>query len=173
MSSLSLLPKRILVHLFKSEMARRIIANPTSLRSIRLESLAIWILWATVGFCYGERWPLGLAIFIARGIQVSVMNNAYHYGSPMGGVLHGYNFYLPRLVSWTWLHFPIHSVHHRYPRLPWTALPRVMALENERFDAHLARAVLRQFKGPIQPDQLPKAGTSSRADSTEGLPCIR
>jgi fatty acid desaturase len=101
-----------------------------------------------------------LAALAGRAFLQSVLNYVYHYGSPLGGVLQGYDLGVSAALSRVILHFNYHGVHHRNPGLPWNALPAVFRSEQRVFDASLARAAARQFRGPMPESALPRAAAT-------------
>jgi fatty acid desaturase len=139
--------------------ALRAMSAPATLAGIRQDAIAFVLVWGPAFALYGRRWPLLLGAMAARAFLQSVLNYVYHYGSPLGGVVHGYDLGIPGGLSKVILHFNYHGVHHRNPALPWNALPVVFRREQRAFDASLARAAARQFRGPV-PESALRAAAS-------------
>lgn len=127
------------------------------LAEIRLDSLLALSLLIGGAWAYGEQWPLFLVSLLGRGLLISFLDNAPHYGSPMGDRFYAYNLGLPLWASRLLLHFNLHRVHHRHPTLPWNALPSEFSRSDRGYDGPWATIVLRQLRGPIPLDRLPRA----------------
>jgi hypothetical protein len=76
-----------------------------ALREIRLDGLFILALFSFSFYCYGERWPLLLAILGARGFLISFLDNVYHYETPVGDVFYARNLRLSGALERLLLHF--------------------------------------------------------------------
>ena len=124
------------------------LARCATLRGIRLDGLAIGVLLAVSIACYGTFWHVVPLMLLLRGFLISFANNIPHYGTGNDDVYHALNVRLSHVLSFFYLHFNYHRVHHHNPRLPWTALPEAFHRSGETFDAGLVSAALRQLKGP-------------------------
>ncbi len=51
---------------------------------LRLDACAVILIYGLSFWCYGHLWPLLALSIAARGTIVSVADNSYHYGAPMG-----------------------------------------------------------------------------------------
>jgi len=61
--------------------------------------------------------------FVGRAKKlISVAENAYRYDTRLDARLEAMNLRLPRPLEQFVLAFNLHSVHHRYPGLPWYEL---------------------------------------------------
>jgi fatty acid desaturase len=168
---LSLLPRRLLRPLVRrlfyegaadagdmASRAERVLLGKAVLRMIRLDAVAIILLFALAFWLYGAAWPV-LALAIAlRGIIVSVMDNAPHYGGALHDPAQGYDTRAPAPVRLLVLNSNFHGTHHRHPSLPWTALPGRFAGDRGRFVGAFLRLPWRQFRGPIPLRAAPSAG---------------
>ncbi len=119
------------------------------IRQIRIDGLAICLVFALSALCYGVYWILLVSLLMVRTFLISFMDNVYHYGTPLFLTSSGHNLSLPSVVSTTLLNFNLHRVHHRNPNVPWTKLPEIFAQRSERFDQNFFTAALDQFNGPI------------------------
>lgn len=140
-------PQNLLGALFRRLM------KPGSLAAARTDSLAMVSLYTLVLFAYGPHaWMLLLAL-IGRALLISFMDNAYHYGTPLGNPRQAQNLKLPAWQSLLLLHFNLHGVHHQHPALPWHRLPT-----SQPGEAPLEPfwpAYFRQLQGPIPATDLP------------------
>jgi fatty acid desaturase len=128
--------------------AESYLLEPNRLARLRVDACAIIALYALAFWCYGPYWPLLVLAILARGVLVSVADNSYHYGAPLGaGPRSAYNLRLPAGAAI--LHFNLHRVHHLHPTLPWSSLPGAFEADGERHDIGYVSAMLRQFRGPI------------------------
>jgi len=128
--------------------------SDAGLRELRIDGLAILGLFAVSAFLYGSDWLYLAAALLGRGFFVSLLDNAYHYGTPLGEKLYALNPALPRSAEIAMLNFNLHGVHHRHPAVPWNGLPALRRKEGVVMDENLAFAALRQFKGPIPAARL-------------------
>ena len=126
-----------------------------TLREIRIDGL--WTVgWLSLGFyCYGEHWPLLVAVLAARGLLISFLDNIYHYQTPVSDIFYAKNLALPRLAEMLLLHFNLHGIHHVNPAIPWIGLPRVFHAQAGRFQGRYFSAALYQLRGPIALQDLP------------------
>ena len=131
---------------------------------LRIEATATVLLYTAAFILYGSNWALLALSIVARGVIISVSDNSYHYGAPLGsGAGSAYNFSLP--LSAVILHFNLHRVHHRHPAVPWTALPATLKADNDRCDMSYAIGMLRQFQGPIASHDYARAPASAPRNS--------
>ena len=128
---------------------RRALLAPRRLAALRLEGLTALGALALAAWLYGPHWPLLVAMLLGRGLVVSLLDNVFHYGTALAERRHALNLSLPMPLARALLHFNLHGVHHRYPALPWTALPAAFAASRAHYDGTLVRGVLRQLAGPI------------------------
>lgn len=134
--------------------------RPGALRGMRVDSAASLVLIALGVWLYGPHgWMLLLAL-LGRGVLISLTDNAYHYATPLhtpgGDVRHARNLRLPRPASALILHFNYHAVHHRYPALPWSALPAAAQADELHGAPSYVAALLAQLRGPIALRDLPQ-----------------
>jgi fatty acid desaturase len=116
----------------------------------RVDCAAAALLYGAAIFLYGDAWPLLVAAVGARGMIVSLLDNAAHYGTPAVPGAPVLNLRAPRLLSLLLLNQNLHGIHHRWPGLAWHALPRAFAASGVDYDGSYVRAVLRQLRGPRQ-----------------------
>jgi len=132
----------------------RQLLEPARLRRIRVDALLIIGLIGLCGWLWqGALLPLGLFL-LWRGVLVSLLDNAAHYGCRIGDPAEGCDMRAPRLVAAWALNSHLHGTHHRHPNAPWTALPALFRDDARSPDgAYLVRP-WRQFAGPIARDRL-------------------
>ena len=65
-----------------------------------------------------------------------------------------YNFQTSKLLAALILNFNLHRVHHRYPALPWSKIPRAFAEDRETYDGALLPAALQQLAARYRPRYL-------------------
>lgn len=128
--------------------AETYLLEPRRLSRLRRDSLAIIAIYALAFWLYARWWPLFALSILGRGVLVSVADNAYHYGAPLGaGARSAYNLELRGAKAI--LNFNLHQVHHLHPTLPWNGLPAAFARDGSRYHVGYLTAMLRQFEGPI------------------------
>ena len=133
-----------------------------ALREIRLDGLLILALFSFSFYCYGERWPLPLAVLAARGLLISFLDNVYHYETPVGDVLYARNLRLNGVLERLLLHFNLHGIHHLNPAIPWIDLPRAFRSQAGNFAGGYFNAALRQLRGPIALQDLPGGAATEK-----------
>jgi fatty acid desaturase len=133
---------------------RRIFRSPYHLRAIRLDAGLIVASIAASAALYGRHWWVLGIHFLVRSFLISFLDYLYHYGSPLGDRLHGYNLALPRWLRPLILNFNYHGIHHRFPALPWPSLERVFANEGLVFDNGYVTQAVSQLRGPMTREAL-------------------
>jgi len=134
--------------------AHRLFLDPRRLRLIRTDALLAWLLIALSAVAFGEHWPMLAAFLIARGAMISIVDNVYHFGTPIDRPDYARNLSLPAPLRLLFLNMNLHRVHHQRPALPWWALPAQFRRSKDRYDAPLLPTALAQFAGPIAISQL-------------------
>jgi fatty acid desaturase len=123
-------------------------------REIRIDGLAICLIFGLSAFCYGEHWKLLMGLLVGRMFLISFLDNVYHYRTPLYRTISGHNLSLPRVFSTLLLNFNLHRVHHTHPTVPWTKLPEFLTRHSESFDRTFVSAALDQFCGPLPSSYL-------------------
>ena len=129
-------------------------SDDTRRRQIRFDGLAIIIVFGLSALAYRHSWQVFLYIIVMRAFLVSVMDNVYHYRTPINVTVSGYNLSAPGLVAFALLNFNLHRVHHTNPSVPWTMLPAFLHRHADTCDRNLLLAIFDQFLGPVAEDQL-------------------
>ncbi len=124
------------------------------IRDIRIDGIAICLIFGLSAFCYREHWRLFAGLLIARTFLVSFLDNVYHYRTPLYHTISGHNLWLPQVLSTLLLHFNLHRVHHAHPSVPWAELPECFARDFERFDRNFFAAAFVQLYGPVSTFEL-------------------
>jgi fatty acid desaturase len=122
--------------------------QPRRLAELRVDACAVILIYGLSSWCYGRFWPLLVLSILTRGVLVSIADNSYHYGAPMGagaGSAHNLKCSFGAGI----LHFNLHRIHHAHPSLPWSSLPHAFRADGEIYDGGYGSALLRQFRGPI------------------------
>lgn len=132
-----------------ADAAVRALTSDRARQELRRDGALALLLIAAAAVAYGDAWGWLAAALVGRALVVSVLDNAFHYEGPLGDPHTGHNLAAPGWLGLVWLNFNLHRVHHRHPGVPWRDLPRAMAADGDRCDVPLARAVLRQFRGPV------------------------
>jgi fatty acid desaturase len=127
--------------------ADREVLSASALLQIRVDAILAVALYGGAFFLYGTRWPILAALLVVRGFISSQLDHAPHHGTPLERRDHALNLAAPRWLQHVLLNFNFHRAHHRHPHLPWRSLPSLA--DSEPGDISLARAVLRQWRGPI------------------------
>jgi hypothetical protein len=126
-----------------------------ALREIRFDGLLTLALLSLSLYCFGESWPLLLAVLATRGFLISFLDNVYHYETPVGDVFYARNLRLNGALERLLLHFNLHGIHHLNPAIPWIDLPKAFRSQTGTFAGGYFNAALRQLRGPIALQDLP------------------
>ena len=117
--------------------------------AVRLDEMLILLLYVLSILLYGKYyWVLLLALAV-RGFLISIMDNAFHYGTKLGKPESSRNLWLPKWASSMILNFNFHRNHHLHQSVPWHLLPEIENQENASNKPNLLTALVSQFKGPI------------------------
>ena len=67
------------------------------LREIRVDGIAICLVFTLSAMCYREHWPLLVGLLMARTFLISLMDNVYHYGTPLNVTISALNLSTARI----------------------------------------------------------------------------
>ncbi len=115
----------------------------------RVDLLCILAIFSLSFYCYGHAWWLLVLLLVMRAFCISFLDYSYHYGTKTDDVSFALNLGLPNFLSKWILHFNYHGTHHRFPLVPWHALPALFESENERFEKNFFVGAINQLKGPV------------------------
>jgi len=135
--------------------ADREVLSAAALAQIRIDAVAVIALYGGAFALYGTRWPMLAALLAVRAFLSSQLDHAPHHGTPLERRDHALNLAAPRWLRHVLLNFNFHRAHHRHPHLPWRSLPALA--DTQPGDIAFARAVLRQWRGPIALARIPDA----------------
>ena len=125
------------------------LSEPATLRAARFDVLLIITLYSLAFWLYGAHaWMLVLAI-LGRGLLISLVDNLFHYGTPLQHKHYARNLRLAPLSSALMLHFNLHGTHHLHPNLPWWQLAAKHLEAGGEFQGSWAQAMREQLHGPI------------------------
>lgn len=131
-----------------SERAIALLTADRRLAEMRWDAACILLLFGLAALSYGALWPLLVLALLGRGLLVSLFDNAFHYGGPLGDSRHAFDTALPAPLSRLLLHGNLHGVHHRHPTLPWCHLPARAPADPGRDGPGYLACLLRQLGGP-------------------------
>ena len=140
--------------------AQAYLLQPSRLLQIRIDAISVILIYGLAFWFYGGYWPVLVLSILARGMMVSIADNSYHYGAPLGaGAGSAQNFRL----AWSAgiLNFNLHRVHHAHPNLSWARLPDALRADGDRCDRGYVSAQLAQFRGPISNREYARFSQSS------------
>lgn len=129
--------------------ATRLFLDPKRLATIRTDALLSAGLVGTSAYLFGPHWLMLVVFLLARGVLVSVIDNVYHFGTPIDRPDYARNLWLPAPLRLLLLNMNLHRVHHLRPALPWWRLPDALLAAGDGFDGKLLPAALAQFAGPV------------------------
>ncbi len=124
--------------------------DPARRRRMRRDWLLSLVLHGLAFHLYGAWWPALAMTMYLRGVWLSMADNLPHYDVALDEPERARNFRVPRVWQPVLMNHHLHQWHHRYPTLPWTALPAI-ARENGTASAGIVqapyfRSALRQFR---------------------------
>lgn len=143
--------------------ADRHLLEPGALRDLRLDGIAICLIYGGAFAIWGPLWWMVAAALLGRAFLISFFDNAYHYGTPLDDVLYSYNLRLPAPLAAAMLNFNLHAVHHRRPALPWSHLKGAFHDSGGGYEGGFLGVALRQLRGPLPASRLPRRGLEDSA----------
>lgn len=132
------------------------VLSPPCLAAARRDALAILALYGLAFHLYGPQAWMLMAALAGRGLFVSLMDNVFHYGTPLNDRRHALDLKTSAWISTLILHFNLHGTHHRHPALAWWELPARHQAEGGHCQGRLAPALVAQLHGPIPASRLVK-----------------
>lgn len=129
--------------------AERRLLGPAGRRELRVDGLAVILLFAGGFALYGQFWWMLALALAGRAVLISFLDNAYHYATPVDDVLYAHDLRLPGPLALAMLNFNLHGVHHHHPALPWNGLARAFAADGHAYEGALPSIALRQLRGPL------------------------
>ncbi|HWA47465.1 MAG TPA: fatty acid desaturase [Dongiaceae bacterium] len=136
--------------------ATRLFLDPRRLAIIRTDALLAMALIGTSAYLFGPYWPMLAGFILARGLLISVVDNVYHFATPIDRPDYARNLWLPAPLRLLLLNMNLHRVHHARPALPWWELPGQLRASGDGFDAKLLDVAVAQFAGPVPLMDLPR-----------------
>jgi fatty acid desaturase len=136
----------------EAKLLQTTVLTPATLRSIRLDSACILIALGSSFWLYGSDGWMLLSVLLGRSLLISLMDNAYHYATPLTELRYALNLRLPRFLSALILNFNLHRVHHQHPATPWNHLSALFDGAQDRYDGGYLQLTLRQLSGLIPLD---------------------
>jgi fatty acid desaturase len=95
---------------------------------------------------YGEWWPMLLAAMSARGLWHSIADNLAHHDVALDEPERARDHTVPGWFGTLLLNQHLHLTHHRWPRVPWKILPKMIDSGETRRPESYFRAAFRQFE---------------------------
>jgi fatty acid desaturase len=117
--------------------------------AIRLDILAIVLLFGLGAWVWGASWPVFAACVVARWSAQSLLDNAPHYGMSLDSGLDARNTALPRLGRLLVMNGNYHGIHHHAPQLRWHELSAAFERSGAAAEGSWFAAIARQFRGPL------------------------
>jgi len=146
--------RRITQATLSDERHRQAVLNallkPATVRRLRLDCIAIVLFYSGSFMLFGVNWPVLAFWIIGRGVMISLMDNAYHYGTPADNSVIAKELSVPKGIATFILNFNHHATHHRNVSLPWTELKAAHDEQQLAYTEGLGSALFVQFKGPIK-----------------------
>lgn len=136
--------------------ATRLFLDPRRLATIRTDAVLAMTLIGVSAYLFGPYWPMLAGFILTRGLLISVIDNVYHFATPIDRPDYARNLWLPAPFRLLILNMNLHRVHHARPGLPWWRLAGELRATGDGFDAPLFTAALSQFAGPVAVSELPR-----------------
>ncbi|MGA9855576.1 MAG: fatty acid desaturase [Gammaproteobacteria bacterium] len=101
----------------------------------------------------------GMLVFylLMRGLMISLLDNSYHYATPLSETRFALNLWMPWPLAFAMLHFNLHGVHHAHVQAPCHELAKLFRTGRWHYHGAFVIQVFRQFRGPIAIGSLPRA----------------
>jgi fatty acid desaturase len=135
------------------ELTHRLLARDM-LHAVRTDAIAILVIYGASFYWYGQHWwMLALALW-GRSLLISLMDNAFHYGTPLDQPRYAPNLAAPAWCGTLLLNFNLHGLHHQRPAVPWYELAILHRQGQGEYQGLLLPAILAQLRGPIPEQEL-------------------
>lgn len=131
------------------QLAERALATPANIAEIRQDAILSSALILAGFLAWGQYWWAFFAYLFGRGLLVSIVDNVYHFRTPVDKVDFAYNFHLPAPLQALFLNMNLHRIHHHNMQAPWWQLPTFFAIDRDSYDGSLIKGLLRQARGPM------------------------
>lgn len=131
------------------QLAERALATPANIAEIRQDAILSWALILAGFLAWSQYWWAFLAYLLGRGLLVSIVDNVYHFRTPLDKVDFAYNFALPAPLQALFLNMNLHRIHHHNMHAPWWQLPTFFAIDRDSYDGSLIKGLLHQAAGPM------------------------
>lgn len=119
---------------------------------MRLDCAAIVAIYGSAAYLFAGNWPVLALLIFGRALIISLMDNAYHYGTPEDNSVTALELKAPNFLEKFILNFNHHLTHHHNTKLPWTELKKENQAQQQGYSEEFSRALFAQFKGPIRSD---------------------
>ena len=127
--------------------AEKELLEANALSELRQDALLIITVYGLAFYCYGILWWQLALVLCIRALLISLVDNSFHYHTPLNDHLYSVNLRLPNWASPLILNFNMHRTHHSHVSLPWHALPSATEYKDE--DPSFMGGILKQLGGPI------------------------
>lgn len=133
-----------------------------TLTSARTDALLILVVYGIAFYLYAAHAWMLVCAMLARACLISLVDNLFHYETPLEQPRYARNVYLPAWAARLMLNFNLHGVHHLNPHSPWWQLSTLHAKAGGGYQASWITAMQNQFKGPIRIQQLASTISNSQ-----------
>jgi len=113
-------------------------------RTCREFALTVVLYGASV-WVYGEWWPMLVAAMCSRGLWHSITDNLAHHDVALDEPERARNHGVPPWFGTLLLNQHLHLTHHRWPRVSWRTLPKMIDSGDTKPPENYFRAAFRQF----------------------------
>jgi fatty acid desaturase len=137
--------------------AERLFLDSRRLTAIRIDAALAAGLVGLSALLFGPYWPMLAGFLLVRGLLISIVDNVYHFATPIDRPDYARNLRLPAPLRLMLLNMNLHRVHHARPALPWWALPEELRAAGDDFDAPFFTAAAAQLAGPVAVADLPRS----------------
>jgi len=156
---LAVLPLRRVLPLARRLAGPALLARATEPRAsarMRWDGLTTLVVMVGSAICWRAH-PLGLILIYAlRCALISFDDSVYHFQGP-SDLQHGYNLRVPRGLTWLFLGFNYHGVHHLNAGLRWRQLAPTFAGAGLAYDGSYVAVAMSQLR-PLSPLALKHRG---------------
>jgi len=121
----------------------------SNVTAVRIDSVLIVAFYAACFALYGANWPVLLLLIAGRAAIISIMDNPYHYDTPLDNSVAAKELQVPPFFARFILNFNHHLTHHNDTRVSWLHLPEHHEIQGNQYTEPLSVALIKQFKGPL------------------------
>lgn len=151
--------KKLVPRLFPIKEQQHAIVNSLlkdkNIRKIRIDCVFIFVFYVLSFYLFSSHWLILVFLVSGRALVISVMDNVYHYDTPIDNSVAAKELRAPAFLEKFILNFNHHLTHHKNAQLSWIQLKEHHVIQKHHYSGDLIPALLAQFRGPVMQASKP------------------